>query len=102
MLGWVAATGDLVEAGTLFFSFFGNFHIFGLLVGFYMKIMKSRFFYVAYRQKIKVLLYRLFIYGLVVIASLLPSLGYTGSLYRLLLQLFFYWVFGFVWCSYIS
>jgi protoheme IX farnesyltransferase len=36
MLGWVAATGDFgIEAGTLFLiQFFGNFHIFGQLVGF--------------------------------------------------------------------
>jgi protoheme IX farnesyltransferase len=47
-LCWVAATGEFgIEAGTLFLiQFFG---IFGLLDGFCMKIMKSRFLYVAYR-----------------------------------------------------
>jgi hypothetical protein len=47
-----------------------------------MKIMKSRLFYVANRQKDKG--YRFagyFVYGWLIIASLLPSLGYTGRLF---------------------
>jgi protoheme IX farnesyltransferase len=48
MLGWVAATGDLVRLG-LYFSVFWQFPHFWAIGWFYMKIMKSRFFYASYR-----------------------------------------------------
>jgi protoheme IX farnesyltransferase len=69
MLGWVAATGDFgIEAGTLFFSIFWQFPIFGQLVGSYMKIMK-RFFYVANRKD-KGTALGYFVYGMAYYSSL--------------------------------
>ena len=61
MLGWVAATDDFgIEPGTLFaFNSFGNFHIFGLLVGFFLKIIKKEVFICCQQEsKIKALQYK--------------------------------------------
>jgi protoheme IX farnesyltransferase len=80
MLGWVAATGDFGIEHYFFNSIFGNSLIFGQLVGSYMKIMKSGF-YVANRQKTKYRFAGYFVYGWLIIASLLPCLGYTGRLF---------------------
>jgi protoheme IX farnesyltransferase len=90
MLGWVAATGDFgIEAGTLFFNFFGN-SSFWAIGWFCMKIMK-RFFLCCQQGKkeestaLQVILYTGWHYS--VITAFLRLL--VGYLYLLWLQLYF-------------
>jgi protoheme IX farnesyltransferase len=81
MLGWVAATGDFgIEAGTLFLiQFFGN----SLILGNWLVLEDYENSFLCCQQAkdkgtaLQVILYT----GWLIIASLLPSLGYTGRLF---------------------
>ena len=85
MLGWVAATGDFgIEAGTLFLiQFFWQFPHFWAIGWFlYEDYEKAGFFMLPTGKKdrgtaLQIILYTVWL----IIASLLPSLGYTGQLY---------------------
>ncbi|MGA9637980.1 heme o synthase [Flavobacterium sp.] len=85
MLGWVAATGDFgIEAGTLFLiQFFWQFPHFWAIGWFlYEDYEKAGIFMLPTGKKdrgtaMQVILYTVWL----IIASLLPSLGYTGQLY---------------------
>jgi protoheme IX farnesyltransferase len=71
----------LNEAGTLFLiQFFWQFPHFWAIGWFYMKIMKEQGFMLPTGKRDKVLRYRLYTVWLL-IASLLPALGYTGKLF---------------------
>jgi protoheme IX farnesyltransferase len=81
MLGWVAATGDFgIEAGTLFLiQFFGN----SLILGNWLVLEDYENRFLCCQQAkdkgtaLQVILYT----GWLIIASLLPCLGYTGRLF---------------------
>lgn len=85
MLGWVAATNQFgIEAGTLFLiQFFWQFPHFWAIGWFlYDDYEKAGFFMLPTGKKdtktaIQILLYTIWL----IIASLLPSLGYTGKLH---------------------
>ncbi len=85
MLGWVAATGNFgIEAGTLFLiQFFWQFPHFWAIGWFlYDDYEKGGFFMLPTGKKdnstaLQIILYTVWL----IIASLLPSLGYTGQLY---------------------
>ena len=85
MLGWVAATGDFgIEAGTLFLiQFFWQFPHFWAIGWFlYEDYEKAGFFMLPTGKKdrgtaLQIILYTVWL----IVASLLPSLGYTGQLY---------------------
>jgi protoheme IX farnesyltransferase len=85
MLGWVAATGDFgIEAGTLFLiQFFWQFPHFWAIGWFlYEDYEKAGFFMLPTGKKdrgtaLQIILYTVWL----IIASLLPSLGYTGQLF---------------------
>lgn len=85
MLGWVAATGDFgIEAGTLFLiQFFWQFPHFWAIGWFlYDDYEKAGFFMLPSGKKdnstaLQVILYTVWL----IIASLLPALGYTGRLF---------------------
>lgn len=85
MLGWVAATNDFgIEAGTLFLiQFFWQFPHFWAIGWFlYDDYEKAGFFMLPTGKKdtstaLQTILYSVWL----LIASLLPSLGYTGRLY---------------------
>lgn len=85
MLGWVAATGDFgIEAGTLFLiQFFWQFPHFWAIGWFlYEDYEKAGFFMLPTGKKdrgtaLQVILYTVWL----IVASLLPSLGYTGQLF---------------------
>ena len=85
MLGWVAATGNFgIEAGTLFLiQFFWQFPHFWAIGWFLFEdYEKAGFFMLPTGKKdkgtdLQILLYTVWL----IIASLLPSLGYTGQLY---------------------
>nr|WP_188219834.1 heme o synthase [Flavobacterium pokkalii] len=85
MLGWVAATGDFgIEAGTLFLiQFFWQFPHFWAIGWFlYDDYAKAGFYMLPTGKKdngtaLQVILYTIWL----IIASLLPSLGYTGKLF---------------------
>ena len=85
MLGWVAATGDFgIEAGTLFLiQFFWQFPHFWAIGWFlYEDYEKAGFFMLPTGKKDKGTALQVILYtGWLVIASLLPSLGYTGKLF---------------------
>jgi protoheme IX farnesyltransferase len=75
MLGWVAATGDLVEAGTLFLiQFFWQFPYFDWVVFLYEDYEKAGFYVTNRKKKIKFSLQLFYIQYCY--SSLLPSLGY--------------------------
>ena len=85
MLGWVAATGNFgIEAGTLFLiQFFWQFPHFWAIGWFLFEdYEKAGFFMLPTGKKdngtaLQIILYTLWL----IIASLLPSLGYTGQLF---------------------
>ena len=85
MLGWVAATGNFgIEAGTLFLiQFFWQFPHFWAIGWFLFEdYEKAGFFMLPTGKKdngtaIKIILYTIWL----IIASLLPVLGYTGQLF---------------------
>lgn len=85
MLGWVAATGEFgIEAGTLFLiQFFWQFPHFWAIGWFlYEDYEKAGFFMLPTGKKdrgtaLQIILYTVWL----IIASLLPCLGYTGQLF---------------------
>ena len=85
MLGWVAATGNFgIEAGTLFLiQFFWQFPHFWAIGWFlYEDYEKAGFFMLPTGKKDKGTALQILLYTVwLIIASLLPSLGYTGQLY---------------------
>ena len=85
MLGWVAATGDFgIEAGTLFLiQFFWQFpHFWSIGWFLYEDYKRAGFFMLPTGKKDKGTALQVILYTVwLVIASLLPSLGYTGKLF---------------------
>lgn len=85
MLGWVAATGDFgIEAGTLFLiQFFWQFPHFWAIGWFlYEDYEKAGFFMLPTGKKDKGTALQVILYTIwLIIASLLPALGYTGKLF---------------------
>ncbi|MCW2117864.1 heme o synthase [Flavobacterium sp. 7A] len=85
MLGWVAATGNFgIEAGTLFLiQFFWQFPHFWAIGWFlYEDYEKAGFFMLPTGKKDKGTALQVILYSVwLLIASLLPSLGYTGQLH---------------------
>jgi len=85
MLGWVAATGNFgIEAGTLFLiQFFWQFPHFWAIGWFlYDDYAKAGFFMLPSGQKDKSTALQIILYTVwLIIASLLPMLGFTGSLF---------------------
>ncbi|MBC5837138.1 heme o synthase [Flavobacterium muglaense] len=85
MLGWVAATGNFgIEAGTLFLiQFFWQFPHFWAIGWFlYEDYEKAGFFMLPTGKKDKGTALQVILYTVwLIIASLLPSLGYTGKLF---------------------
>lgn len=84
MLGWVAATGNFgIEAGTLFLiQFFWQFPHFWAIGWFlYEDYEKAGFFMLPTGKKDKSTAMQVILYTVwLIIASLLPCLGYTGQL----------------------
>jgi len=85
MLGWVAATGEFgIEAGTLFLiQFFWQFPHFWAIGWFlYEDYEKAGFFMLPTGKKDKGTALQIILYTIwLIIASLLPALGYTGQLF---------------------
>ncbi len=85
MLGWVAATDDFgIEAGTLFLiQFFWQFPHFWAIGWFlYEDYEKAGFFMLPSGKKDRSTALQTILYTVwLIIASLLPSLGYTGKFY---------------------
>jgi len=85
MLGWVAATGNFgIEAGTLFLiQFFWQFPHFWAIGWFLFEdYEKAGFFMLPTGKKDKGTALQILLYTVwLIIASLLPSLGYTGQLF---------------------
>ena len=85
MLGWVAATGDFgIEAGTLFLiQFFWQFPHFWAIGWFLFEdYEKAGFFMLPTGKKDKGTALQIILYtAWLIIASLLPALGYTGQLF---------------------
>ena len=85
MLGWVAATGEFgIEAGTLFLiQFFWQFPHFWAIGWFlYEDYEKAGFFMLPTGKKDKGTALQVILYTVwLIIASLLPVLGYTGKLF---------------------
>ncbi len=85
MLGWVAATGNFgIEAGTLFLiQFFWQFPHFWAIGWFlYDDYSKAGFFMLPTGKRDKSTATQIILYTLwLVVASLLPVLGYTGQLF---------------------
>lgn len=85
MLGWVAATGNFgIEAGTLFLiQFFWQFPHFWAIGWFlYEDYEKAGFFMLPTGKKDKGTALQVILYTFwLIIASLLPMLGYTGQLF---------------------
>ena len=85
MLGWVAATGEFgIEAGTLFLiQFFWQFPHFWAIGWFlYDDYEKAGFFMLPTGKKDKGTALQIILYTVwLILASLLPVLGYTGRLY---------------------
>jgi protoheme IX farnesyltransferase len=85
MLGWVAATGNFgIEAGTLFLiQFFWQFPHFWAIGWFlYDDYAKAGFFMLPSGKKDKSTALQIILYTVwLIIASLLPMLGYTGRLF---------------------
>lgn len=85
MLGWVAATGEFgIEAGTLFLiQFFWQFPHFWAIGWFlYEDYEKAGFFMLPTGKKDKGTSLQIILYTIwLIIASLLPCLGYTGRLF---------------------
>jgi protoheme IX farnesyltransferase len=85
MLGWVAATGDFgIEAGTLFLiQFFWQFpHFWSIGWFLYEDYEKAGIFMLPTGKKDKGTALQIILYTIwLIIASLLPVLGYTGQLF---------------------
>lgn len=85
MLGWVAATDEFgIEAGTLFLvQFFWQFPHFWAIGWFlFDDYKKAGFFMLPTGKKDKSTATQIILYTIwLIVASLLPSLGYTGKLY---------------------
>ena len=85
MLGWVAATGSFgIEAGTLFLiQFFWQFPHFWAIGWFlYDDYAKAGFFMLPSGKKDKSTALQIILYTIwLIIASLIPVLGYTGNFY---------------------
>lgn len=85
MLGWVAATNEFgIEAGTLFLiQFFWQFPHFWAIGWFlFDDYKKAGFFMLPTGKKDKSTATQIILYTIwLIVASLLPSLGYTGKLY---------------------
>lgn len=85
MLGWVAATNHFgIEAGTLFIvQFFWQFPHFWAIGWFlFDDYQKAGFFMLPTGKKDKTTALQIILYTIwLIIASLLPAFGYTGSLY---------------------
>lgn len=85
MLGWVAATGEFgIEAGTLFIiQFFWQFPHFWAIGWFlYEDYKKGGFFMLPTGKQDKTTALQIILYTIwLIIASLLPSIGYTGRLF---------------------
>lgn len=85
MLGWVAATGNFgIEAGTLFLiQFFWQFPHFWAIGWFlYEDYEKAGFFMLPTGKKDKGTALQVILYTVwLIVASLLPALGYTGKLF---------------------
>ncbi|WP_414000079.1 heme o synthase [Flavobacterium sp. W1B] len=85
MLGWVAATGEFgIEAGTLFLiQFFWQFPHFWAIGWFlYEDYEKAGFFMLPTGKKDKGTALQVILYSVwLLIASLLPALGFTGQLF---------------------
>lgn len=85
MLGWVAATNDFgIEAGTLFLiQFFWQFPHFWAIGWFlYEDYAKAGFFMLPTGKKDKSTALQIILYTVwLLVASLLPALGYTGRLF---------------------
>jgi heme o synthase len=85
MLGWVAATGSFgIEAGTLFLiQFFWQFPHFWAIGWFlYEDYEKAGFFMLPSGKKDKSTALQILLYTVwLIIASLLPALGYTGNFF---------------------
>ncbi|MCC9072983.1 heme o synthase [Flavobacterium sp. F-65] len=85
MLGWVAATGDFgIEAGTLFLiQFFWQFPHFWAIGWFlYEDYERAGFFMLPTGKKDKGTALQVILYTVwLIVASLLPALGYTGKLF---------------------
>jgi len=85
MLGWVAATGNFgIEAGTLFLiQFFWQFpHFWSIGWFLFEDYEKAGFFMLPTGKKDKGTALQIILYTVwLIIASLLPSLGYTGQLF---------------------
>ncbi|HSD05834.1 heme o synthase [Flavobacterium sp.] len=85
MLGWVAATNEFgIEAGTLFLiQFFWQFPHFWAIGWFlYEDYQKAGFFMLPTGKKDKGTSLQIILYSVwLIIASLLPALGYTGRLF---------------------
>ncbi|MBX9808693.1 MAG: heme o synthase [Flavobacteriaceae bacterium] len=85
MLGWVAATGNFgIEAGTLFLiQFFWQFPHFWAIGWFLFEdYEKAGFFMLPTGKKDKGTALQIILYTIwLIVASLLPSLGYTGQLF---------------------
>ena len=83
MLGWVAATGNFgIEAGTLFLiQFFWQFPHFWAIGWFlYEDYEKAGFFMLPSGKKDKSTALQIILYTVwLIIASLMPMLGYTGD-----------------------
>ncbi len=98
MLGWVAATGNFgIEAGALFLiQFFWQFPHFWAIGWFlYEDYEKAGFFMLPSGKKdnstaLQIILYTIWL----IIASLLPVLGYTGKLYLTPIAAFFVFLLG--------
>lgn len=85
MLGWVAATGEFgIEAGTLFLiQFFWQFPHFWAIGWFlYDDYEKAGFFMLPTGKKDKGTSLQIILYSVwLIIASIIPAFGYTGSLF---------------------
>lgn len=85
MLGWVAATGNFgIEAGTLFLiQFFWQFpHFWSIGWFLFEDYEKAGFFMLPTGKKDRETALQIILYTVwLIIASLLPSLGYTGQLF---------------------
>jgi heme o synthase len=105
MLGWVAATGNFgIEAGTLFLiQFFWQFpHFWSIGWFLYEDYEKAGFFMLPTGKKdrgtaLQIILYTVWL----IIASLLPSLGYTGQLFISPIAALLVFVLG-LWMLYYS
>ncbi|RDI52169.1 heme o synthase [Flavobacterium glaciei] len=103
MLGWVAATGDFgIEAGTLFLiQFFWQFPHFWAIGWFlYDDYEKAGFFMLPTGKKDKGTALQVILYTVwLILASLLPVLGYTGRLYMTPIAATFVFLLG-LWMLY--